>query len=308
MEAQASTPVEESSDLPQSPTKRPLTKEELAKRDQEAIAYSKALLVEGDTLVYISYPGNSKCFDSTGFEISAGPHRVHRSRLLATGSKVFEQLLAPTNQFRTLRRKGLTKSNLPIGIKYVLDLTPPDEGDAAVELTSELSCSQGICLWYTAETRCFVSRNLVGGNDGVLVSQKSTSYDPSAVDTGAANRSENQPEANSSASTTVSFENNDRPMGEAWRGFGSNNPTRDLEQAIRNSIQDNVLSKQSQIEREVAEYCPVRHREGIARLLQVLEGKDPRLDSAPKVWTLFALAKYFDCTSAVVSLHTCHSS
>lgn len=52
---------------------------------------------------------------------------------------------------------------------------------------------------------------------------------------------------------------------------------------------------------EVLEYCPIRHRAGIERLLQFIEGKHPRLDSAPKVWTLFVLAKYFDCTNVVVS-------
>ena len=49
------------------------------------------------------------------------------------------------------------------------------------------------------------------------------------------------------------------------------------------------------------EYCPLRHRAAIEKLLQVIEGKDPKLDSAPKVWTLVGVAKYFDCTQTVVS-------
>lgn len=157
------------------PEKLTLTREGLAKRDREAVAYSKDLLVEGDTLVYISYPGDGKCFDSTGFEISAGPHRVRSGRLLATGSKVFAELLGPTNQYRTIRRKKLL-GNLPYGIKYVLDLTPPDEGDEAVELTSELSCSLGVRLWYKSSSLCGVSRNLVGGEDEVLATPKTLSY------------------------------------------------------------------------------------------------------------------------------------
>lgn len=39
------------------------------------------------------------------------------------------------------------------------------------------------------------------------------------------------------------------------------------------------------------EYCPVRHRAAIERVLSALHGKDPVLDSAPKVWTTFAVAK-----------------
>ena len=42
------------------------------------------------------------------------------------------------------------------------------------------------------------------------------------------------------------------------------------------------------------EYTPVRHRSAIERVLSALQGLDPKLDSAPKVWTTFAVAKYFD--------------
>lgn len=45
----------------------------------------------------------------------------------------------------------------------------------------------------------------------------------------------------------------------------------------------------------VPEYCAVRHRSGLERLLNALAGNDPKLDSAPKVWTYFALADYFGC-------------
>lgn len=42
------------------------------------------------------------------------------------------------------------------------------------------------------------------------------------------------------------------------------------------------------------EYSPVRHRSAIERVLSALQGKDPQLDSAPKVWTTFAVAKYLE--------------
>ncbi len=42
------------------------------------------------------------------------------------------------------------------------------------------------------------------------------------------------------------------------------------------------------------EYTPVRHRSAIERVLSALQGLDPKLDSAPKVWTTFAVAKYLD--------------
>ena len=38
----------------------------------------------------------------------------------------------------------------------------------------------------------------------------------------------------------------------------------------------------------------MRHRSAIERVLSALQGLDPKLDSAPKVWTTFAVAKYFN--------------
>ena len=48
------------------------------------------------------------------------------------------------------------------------------------------------------------------------------------------------------------------------------------------------------VSRITLEYTPVRHRSAIERVLSALQGLDPKLDSAPKVWTTFAVAKYFD--------------
>jgi hypothetical protein len=46
--------------------------------------------------------------------------------------------------------------------------------------------------------------------------------------------------------------------------------------------------------RVTLEYSPVRHRSAIERVLSALQGTDPQLDSAPKVWTAFAVAKYLE--------------
>ena len=44
------------------------------------------------------------------------------------------------------------------------------------------------------------------------------------------------------------------------------------------------------------EYSPVRHRSAIERVIAALIGLDPKLDSAPKVWTTFAVARYYGIT------------
>lgn len=284
------------------PEKVKLSREELAKRDREAVAYSKNLLVEGDTLVFISYPGDSKIFDSTGFEITASPHRVHSSRLLATDSKLFKELLGPTAQYRIKRRKKLVGS-LPHGINYVLDLTPPDEGDEAVELTSELSCSLGVRLWYKSADLCGVSNNLVGGEDEVLDTRNIAKYGSSAAAAGLGNQNDTSPVTPNIPAPLFLPESQ---AGSTWKDLEEQRQNRDINTALQLSLEEFSKPRPRPLNDNiiVPEYCPVRHRAGIARLLKALEGRDPRLDSAPKVWTLFALAKYFDCTTAVVSALT----
>jgi len=48
-----------------------------------------------------------------------------------------------------------------------LNLTPPDEGDEAVNLTAELYCSVGVCNWFPAGQRCKVPSDIYGGKDDV---------------------------------------------------------------------------------------------------------------------------------------------
>ncbi|KAL0639757.1 hypothetical protein Q9L58_001072 [Maublancomyces gigas] len=91
---------------------------------------------ETDTLIYLS-PISSP----------SPPLRCSSQKLLATGSPVLEKLLGPTCQFRLLRRKNLLKLGLPMGIKFVVDLSPPEEGDEAVEMIEKLWCPDEILLW-----------------------------------------------------------------------------------------------------------------------------------------------------------------
>ena len=102
---------------------------------------------EGDTLVIVDYPPPparaSLRLDCFGTAYNSQQFRVHSDKLLATGSSVFTEMLGPTRQFRVLRRRKLV-NKLPEGVKYVLDLTPPQEGDDLVMAMTELSLTPGI--------------------------------------------------------------------------------------------------------------------------------------------------------------------
>ena len=273
----------------------------LYERDLNAVAYSKAQLSEGDTMVYIKYSTDSEVYDATGFKMNGECFRVNSKKLLATGSKVFQRLFNEEEQTKSRRRNGFRRG-LPSGIKFVINLTPPDEGDEALNLTANLSCSLGIRSWYTAEDRCKVSHGLVGGMDEVtrpVKSKSPTKLHDNLVD----------------ALTDPDFVPFDFDEGVSVPGPSNSsrektrevNEHQELAEALRRSraeffpLQTGGAKSACKNVKEVLEYCPVRHRAGIEKLLQLIEGKEPRFDSAPKIWTLFVLAKHFDCTKIVVS-------
>ena len=139
-------------------------------RDAGAVAYTKSMLIEGDTLVLIKNPRGNIAYDATGFPL-ATKLRVQSRNLLATGSPKFKKMFEPIQQARYRRTNKLTRdTDLPLGVQYVIDLSPPDEGDDAVEQISNLSCPKGIIYWSTASGRCGISVGLIGGKDEVSVS------------------------------------------------------------------------------------------------------------------------------------------
>jgi hypothetical protein len=289
------------------------SKMELQERDRNAIAYTKSLLEEGDTMVYIMYPANSQIQHPTGFDMPIKVHRVHSERLLQTGSTKFQELFSDWSQAKMRRRKGHF-NNLPPGVMYILDLTPPDEGDEAVELTTELSCSTGIRHWYSAERRCNVSVDLCGGKDEIAKPKSKPKQVPAQLT--------DLVEALADLSTEtrlmhdLSNSEGGVPGAHSLQNSDSSEELheredRELKEAVERSTPDFHINRAAALDvptedryqkvEEVLEYCPIRHRAGIERLRQFIEGKEPRLDSAPKVWTLLVLAKHFDCTNVVVS-------
>jgi len=202
---------------------------------------------------------------------------MRREKFLALHSPYFDKAFGPTNQHRVLRRRGLV-NNLPEGIKYVLDLTPPVEGEDAVYLMTELCCSLGVRRWYQAGKRWNVSEHLVGGPDEHQMELYTMSNDAQAV--------ENPQQLSTTAADDPTARGNWIPEPKGMPIPGSA-PTCDEEVAPLASTTDALP----------LEYTSVRHRVAIERVLHAaVEGLDPRINSAPKLWTTFAVAKYFEIT------------
>lgn len=56
-----------------------------------------------------------------------------------------------------------------------------------------------------------------------------------------------------------------------------------------------VVTQAASPDLSVTELCPLRQHSAVERMLNAICGRDPKLDSAPKAWALFATANYYDC-------------
>lgn len=176
-------------------------------------------------------------------------------------------MLLPEKQTRILRRLRLTPDKLPSGIVFVLDLTPPSEGDESASLLAMLSLPLSVRAWWQSRDRLKVMGSLVSGHD------------------------DNCPEHKS---VPVNCERGGSRIAAA-RKMAQNRitPASDVLDP------DDIMPSPS---RDIPDYCPIRHRASILRLLETIEcgGHELNLDSAPRVFTMAKIAKYFECTTAVV--------
>lgn len=124
---------------------------------------------QADTWIFIDPPQKQPEQDQQDYEHYIKRYEAPiamRKDTLVKYSPVIEKMFHPTAQHKITRRRNVVKQlrNFP-NIKYVIDLTPPTEGEDAVYLTTELCCSEGVRLWYQAREIWKVSKILVGGEE-----------------------------------------------------------------------------------------------------------------------------------------------
>ena len=123
---------------------------------------------EGDTLIYIDaaqqQPEQNPLDYEAYVERCRAPCRMQKETVMKLNSPVINSAFEPGAQYRVLRRRRLV-NKLPLGIKYVLDLTAPGEGDDAAFLLSALSCSKRLRLWHRSKKIWSTSAQLVGGEE-----------------------------------------------------------------------------------------------------------------------------------------------
>ncbi|KAM0205138.1 hypothetical protein ACHAQI_009501 [Fusarium lateritium] len=252
-------------------------------------------LNQGDTLVFIDYPTHNNIghTDCNGIVYKSQELRVHSDKLLETGSSKFAEMFRPTYQFKIQRRRKMV-NKLPEGIKYLLDLTPPSEGDELVFQMTELSLTPAITKWWSSYTMHAVDPLLVTGHADVCTCNRHR--------TGEASDEEDEGEEEEEGSSETVQNDTDPITGPIL------NHTRKRMKAKESSIPlhpELALQMKAANDNEVyitppyrctPDYCPIRHRNGIVRLLMLIEGKGIILDSAIRVWTMVKIAVIFDCT------------
>jgi len=223
----------------------------------------------GDTLVYIGPPPKLPGQDSTEYaHVKKHFEKVHRmrsSQLKLLDSVKFNKFLGPMS-LRAGKRLHTLNVFKAVGFpvlsdcKYYLDLRPPEQEDEAVVLVTDLTCTRGVLTWHLAADKYGLDPVTVLGTDEFNVKPWTpTAHSDSKRKEVPAGNAPDATKATTSAKTSPKPERS----------------------SMRNTIG--------------LDYSPIRHRSAIERLLQAIQGNDPRLDSAPKVWNYFAIAKYFDC-------------
>ncbi|OTB06348.1 hypothetical protein M426DRAFT_319079 [Hypoxylon sp. CI-4A] len=209
----------------------------------------------GDTLIIVDFP--SGFVDCRGERWTSKRFYAHSEKLLATGSKVFAELLSTKKQARFQKRLGIAGESCKQ--KYVLDLTPSSEGEELAAQLIQLSLPKGVREWWMSKERLGVSAYVVSGHDDHCPHHNKVPIDCVKSD----------------------------------------------QFSVAEASQPGSLPKVDLAHIEIPEprviedYCPIRHRANILRLILAIHGHDLVLNSAPRVYALTNIAKIFDCASVV---------
>ncbi|KAI0136012.1 hypothetical protein F4776DRAFT_115826 [Hypoxylon sp. NC0597] len=184
---------------------------------------------------------------------------VQSEKLLGTRSKIFTNLLSPERQARFRRRIKLEHAGESLPHKFVIDLTPSTEGDELAAQLMELSLPSGVRDWWMSKERLGISPYLVSGHDDYCRRHNEVPID--------CKKTEDYVE----------------------HSFGR----------VELLPEIDLADIQMPESRAIEDYCPIRHRANIIRLILAIEGHDLVLNSAPRLYTIVGVANILDCTSVI---------
>jgi hypothetical protein len=196
-------------------------------------------------------------------------------------------------------------NSVPEGVKFLLDLTPPSEGDDLVFQMTELSLTPGLIKWWTSYCIHKIDPALVSGHDDVCYCSLSTRDQEPKSDAAPDPPYEldSQPEKlgledpRRAAKQLQKLQNSEVDPAKTMAGVLNDGARINPETLLcRKALNSNVLYNVPAY-RDIPDYCPFRHRNCIIRLLLLIQGEHVMLDSATRIWTLVGVAKILDCPS-----------
>jgi hypothetical protein len=229
----------------------------------------------GSVLAIVQFPAGAGR-DCNGFAFKSEYRiRVDYKKLMATGSAKLQVLFDPRKQARFRRRFNLQQ--LPEGIDYVIDLTPPAEGAELADLTALLWLPRATKVWY-----------LAGLYSPDEIIQKGP--EPASIN--------KRPLAHKPVGSVLTLGHDDRCSCILHRRDGPE----PLWQVHSDGIPGIFEGDHDPEYRQIRDYCPVRHRVNIIRLLLAINGADILINSATRMWTLVHIAIDLEITSVIVRI------
>ncbi|KAK3318448.1 hypothetical protein B0H66DRAFT_603034 [Apodospora peruviana] len=216
-------------------------------------------------------------------------YRMSYDKLVSLGSSKINNMFEPRCQERLRRRHGM--QILPPGIEYVLDFTPPAEGAELADLTAALWLPKVVKLW-------FLSGHFVP--DAILEhgSEMFSSYNrrlaEKAVGACLVLGHDDVCKHDSCVVDTSQWEVKDVP------GIADEDLQKASTEDDVSPIESSGYSSHIPPFRKIDDYCAVRHRVSIMRVLRAINGQGLVLNSATRMWTVAQVAIHLEVPQVVV--------
>ncbi|KAH8912378.1 hypothetical protein BR93DRAFT_75234 [Coniochaeta sp. PMI_546] len=226
----------------------------------------------GSILAVVNFPEcpGQDCNGMTGFG-KVYQIRLDYERVIATGSTKIMDMLQPKKQERF--RRLLRMDTLPDGIDYVLDFTPPLEGEECSELTAS--------LWLPASTKIWWMSGF---------------YKPSGLLESGPREGQlcKRPLADKAVGAILSLGHDDECT--------CSTTSSDVRSLWASAVDVPGIYHGKWVpsfREDIKDYCRIRHCMNIVRILRAIAGEDLLVNSATRMWTLAHLAFHLDLVSVV---------
>ncbi|KAK0641609.1 hypothetical protein B0T16DRAFT_335738 [Cercophora newfieldiana] len=234
---------------------------------------------DGDVLAIVGFNGESDHAHACGGKQWKDLQlRMSSVKLKALGSSkindMFEPRVQDRIQKRMRRRPGFV---VPPGVEFILDFTPPTEGPELADLTAALWLPKMIKLWFLA---------------GI--------YTPETILESGPQDYLKRPLGDKAASAILTLGHDDVCLNNTclldlspWR----------VDPNVPGIVDEDPLSPSPKYIprwRRIDDYCRIRHRVAVMRVLRAINGQGLLLNSATRMWTVAQVAIHLEVPQVVV--------